>query len=324
MSSDQYEAAKKVWRIPELMDKFLSFLDSRSIVCLAQSRIGCTLNLLQHNSLAWSKLIRRTLPGDHKIERALSSVEYWSIVRDMYKEKKIKVGHLVDILRMMDDSTFPMLDLLEVICEKSPPDMGVPDDSGEAFDNYIIRLGCPQHPSHTVSPLGFLLLEEVEGGFSSAMQGVELVDMPRVFCPELVPALGSRVARQQGKMVEMRLADVHCSNSKSAEAMSTLLQNSDPGKLNIGELSLDNIGADGWALLAKAISTVPGCVLQIATARRHMKEGRREDLRTVWELIKGGWMILGVGTFFKNDGEEGWKALQQALDAMSDSYFERE
>ena len=59
--------------------------------------------------LCWDKLIRRTLLGDHKIERALSSVEYWSIVRDNYKEKKVKV-----------DANFPLLHLLEVICEKSP------------------------------------------------------------------------------------------------------------------------------------------------------------------------------------------------------------
>ena len=112
MPCDQYEAAMKFWRIPEIMDKFLPYLDSRSVACLAQSRIGCTLHLLEHNSSAWNKLIRRTLPGDHKIERAMSSVEYWSIVRDMFKEKKIKVGHLIDILKMMEDSNFAMLDLL--------------------------------------------------------------------------------------------------------------------------------------------------------------------------------------------------------------------
>ena len=105
------------------------------------------------------------------------------------------MNHLVDILEMMDNGTDShLLDLLEVICEKSPPDMGVPDDShsGEVFENYIIRLGCPQHHNHYVSPLGFMLLEEIEGGFSSALQGVELVDIPRSYSPELVPALGSR------------------------------------------------------------------------------------------------------------------------------------
>ena len=106
----------------------------------------------------------------------------------------------------MGDSNFPMLDLLEVICEKSPPDMDVPNGPGEAFENYIIRLCCPQHLTHPVSPLGFLLLEEVEAGFSSALQEVELVDMPESACDELVPALGSRVERQQGKMVSATTA----------------------------------------------------------------------------------------------------------------------
>ena len=74
-------------------------------------------------------------------------------------------------------------------------------------------------------------------------------------------------------MAEMRFANVQCSDRKSAEAMSTLLQNCDPGQLNIGELSLDNIGVDGWEVLAKALSTVPGCVLHIISERKDMKEG---------------------------------------------------
>ena len=46
-----------------------------------------------------------------------------------------------------------------------------------------------------------------------------------------------------------------------------------------------------------------------------MKKGRREDLRTIWESIKVEWSIVNTDSFFKNDGEEGWKKLQQALDA---------
>ena len=118
----------------------------------------------------------------------------------------------------------------------------------------------------------------------------------------------------------MWFANVYCSNRKSAEAMSTLLQNCDPGQLNIGELFLEaNIEADGWAMLAKALSTVPGCVLNIRSERKDVKEGRREDLRTIWESIKGVWSIeryIDIDAFFKNDGEEGWMALQQALDAI--------
>ena len=43
------------------------------------------------------------------------------IVRDDYKEKKVKVDRLIDILKMMEDVNFPLLHLLEVICEKSLP-----------------------------------------------------------------------------------------------------------------------------------------------------------------------------------------------------------
>ena len=221
---------------------------------------------------------------------------------------------------MMDDSNFPMLHLLEVICEKSPPEMDVPDHFGSVWKKGFIRVGCPQHPTHTVSPLGFLLLEEVEGGFSSALQEVELVDFQHM--PDLlVLGLGSRVQRQQGRMAEMHVVDTYCSNGNSVEAMSTLLQNCDPGHLNIGRLSVDDIGYRGWAMLAKGFFAAPGCVLDIYASRKHMKEGRREDLRTIWESLTRDWdMLLSINIwpFHKADGEEGWEALQQTLDATTD------
>ena len=85
-------------------------------------------------------------------------MEYWSIVRDDYKEKKVKVDRLIDILNMMEDANFPLLHFLEVICEKSPPKMNVPDNFGHVWKKGFVRIGCLQHPAHAVSHLGFLLL----------------------------------------------------------------------------------------------------------------------------------------------------------------------
>ena len=86
-------------------------------------------------------------------------------------------------------------------------------------------------------------------------------------------------------MAEMHVVDTFCSNGNSAEAMSTLLQNFNPGHLNIGRLSVDDIGYRGWAMLAKGFLAAPGCVIDIYASRKHMKEGRREDLRTIWESL---------------------------------------
>ena len=41
----------------------------------------------------------------------------------------------------------------------------------------MIQVSCPRHISHLVSPLGFLLLEEVEQALSSAKQEVERVSV---------------------------------------------------------------------------------------------------------------------------------------------------
>ena len=121
-------------------------------------------------------------------------------------------------------------------------------------------------------------------------------------------------------MSEMHVATVYCSNKKSVEAMSSLLQNCDPGHLNIGELSVDDIGADGWAMLAKGLSAHPGCLLVVYAHRESAKEGRMEELKIIWESLTREWRIdseddMDIQTFHKHDGEDGWEALQQTLNA---------
>ena len=77
-----------------------------------------------------------------------------------------------------------MLDLLGVICERFPP-----------MDNACVQVSCPNHPSHSVLPLGFLLLEHVEAVFGSAEQKVEKILVPHLVDP-LLTALSPRVLRQ--------------------------------------------------------------------------------------------------------------------------------
>ena len=62
-------------------------------------------------------------------------------------------------------------------------------------------------------------------------------------------------------------------------------------------------------------------MLDIYVSRKHIKEGRREDLRTIWESLTRDWdmlLTIRVWPFHKADGEGGWEALQQTLDANTD------
>ena len=62
----------------------------------------------------------------------------------------------------------------------------------------FIQVICPWHISHLVSPLGFLLLEEVEQALGSAKQEVEWASVVNFSDDYLISALSSRVSQQHG------------------------------------------------------------------------------------------------------------------------------
>ena len=83
-----------------------------------------------------------------------------------------------------------MLPLLEVISEKyPPPEVGM---RVEGSRSDAIKISCPRHSFHSVSPLGFKLLEEVELAFSSTMQEIISVEVFSLDEP-LLSMLDSRV-----------------------------------------------------------------------------------------------------------------------------------
>ena len=75
-----------------------------------------------------------------------------------------------------------------------------------------------------------------------------------------------------------------------------------------------NIEVEGWANLAKALSLAPsGWVHFVFTSADLMREGRRGDLRTVWESLSSVWDV-GNERFLKHGGERAWRGLERRLD----------
>ena len=76
---------------------------------------------------------------------------------------------------------------------------------------------------------------------------------------------------------------------------------------------------DGWAALARALSLARGWVKFVSAPVDLMKEGRREDLRKVWESLdnghRNGWGVR-IGNdnqpFFKHSVE--WRSIEELLD----------
>ena len=130
--------------IPELVEHLLTFLDAPSILNLARAH-DYTVHVLQ-KPLVWAKVIRRACPFGREVEDGslLNTI--------MVERKRDQVRALVGLLELLEDRDDHHLDILRLICKRFPPLRAILVQLSDSR----IGLGC------SVSPLGFLLLEEVE------------------------------------------------------------------------------------------------------------------------------------------------------------------
>ena len=130
--------------IPELVEHLLTFLDAPSILNLARAH-DYTVHVLQ-KPLVWAKVIKRACPFGREVEDGslLNTI--------MVERKRDQVRALVGLLELLEDRDDHHLDILRLICKRFPPLRAILVQLSDSR----IGLGC------SVSPLGFLLLEEVE------------------------------------------------------------------------------------------------------------------------------------------------------------------
>ena len=186
MSSDKTEAERKFWRIPELVETLLPFLDVKSILGLAQCH-QLTLNILQ-GTFVWNQLIQRTF-GEHVQIVGYDPMQWsmvngrWSRVSVLHGEpwrfssleslapERLQLVHLVNILKMLEDPNAHLKALLDLVCERFLPNQDGPrqqtlvNDWGSRYKPHLVQVTCSRFQTHTVSPLGYLLLEQVEKAF---------------------------------------------------------------------------------------------------------------------------------------------------------------
>ena len=182
-------ALGKFWRTPEMVAELLSFLDGSSTLNLARCH-QLTKNTVQQSSV-WPKLVKRLCP----VGRNQPNWDEKTLVATNKKE----LMPLLDLLRMTKDPAQMKLTLLEVVCLKFPPenmkarDMG----DGESYPQYVkVRFSSPQQ-DHSVSALGFLLLEEVEIACrSSPNLKIDKFDLSELEGPMLM-ALSRRAPKKE-------------------------------------------------------------------------------------------------------------------------------
>ena len=268
MSGAGEAVERKFWRMPELVERLLMFLDTSSTSRLAKVH-PLTREILQ-GRLGWSKLLRKSFPCKTIIHA---------------EQDRVEIQHLSQILKNMENPKLRLLELLDVICDQCVP-----------VRRSIIQVSCrsPGHISHSVSPFCFSLLEQVEQALGTAEQAIEKIEVHNMFNLELeeklwISALSSRVARQEGKVTRFYADEVLCKSPEEAAALHNLLRKSQ--KVDVMKLRIQGeIGEEGWTEIAQAVH-LPIGVQEVRSSTQVMKAAKKTDLKTIWDALKHKWIV---------------------------------
>ena len=188
MSSDaEVSVEEQFFFNPDLMEKFLPYLDIFALLDLCKSKISCAFDILRNknNPAIFNKMIGRSLPDiPHPM---------FGTVGQAFEEAWTQILPIISLLKMMQakddyDAFHHTLTYLEALCEKFPARDGCGWGS--------IQLAASGHKSYSVTPLVLRLLEEIEMSLGSTLQEIESIEIPRgVTANTVLPALASRVSR---------------------------------------------------------------------------------------------------------------------------------
>ena len=283
------------WRPPELVQGLLPFLNLESTLRLAQAHQK-TRSILQ-GSRAWNSLIKRNYLLD----------------------QPDKATHLVDILKLMEDTESNQLDLLDTICEASPSNR----------QGGSVQIRSSRHPdSHSISVEGFLLLEKVEAAFGTTEQTVRSIGFWLFVNGPLLSALASRLSRQQQKLTTFYIGTIGLSSNEEAEDFKILMQACPPMTISISQLNVENIGTEGWGQLAEGLQSHPGLFNSALVQKSSLDTSTKADLRVLWDTLRPhGFLVVEERAtepwseisevqerFEKVDGETAWIRLCQVKD----------
>ena len=283
-------AEKKYWRLPELVEKLLPFLDLDSIRELAKAH-KLTRQILGR-ALIWNQLINSRILHREEITHQLAWLSQFPQHSEILPSESTKVGTLAEILEVTEDSDKSqlLLDLLFAICEGHIL-------SRNTNQRRLIELGLPCGQTGYISILGFMLLHRAQAG-EEIMLPVVRIEAPILYDPPLTD-LSSYVAKQPGKIKSLEVDDVRCFSKEDAEAIATLVEQSETVGTSIDYLFMifieeeeeeeeEEIGTEGWSAIRRAVealSAVHGKKIRLRSERNVMLAGERNDMKAIWEGV---------------------------------------
>ena len=283
---DMEKASKIFWALPELVESVVELLDIESTVKLVKAHPP-TAGILQ--GPVWRKLTKTTcaaiknLGGDCLSEHPDHELEA--------SERKKMTGHLKELLCTKSQLAV----LLDVIFELFPP-APAPDPPFDIFyfDYYdnnneeFVRLSCPgRQNSHSVSLLGFLLIEEFDGTLGLAVEHkVEDVTFLSNNSSRLVlAALIARILQQEEKVNKLHFTEIIIEHINDAKNMISLLKKCKEVTLLSSMRVTGDIREEGWATVAAMTKLLSGYIT-VYSNRNFTIRGRIEDLRTVYDGLR--------------------------------------
>ena len=317
--SSEESAENMFWRLPELVETLIPFLDGSSTLALVKA-FPLALKVIQRKTV-WVKHVKRLCP--FFIYEVVSEEEFEKTL----VEEKGSVMNLVGILKMMDNPNPRLLDLLHAIMDGPPPidRDDVPEEVREEPVNDIpgpefIRLSCPcDQTFHDISLYGWVFLELAEKEMGSALQKVKWVVADLLVESELLD-LDSRLFRQFEKEkdldhpeveVNVDVAQIECTSRDSAEAISNLMAFSERVDVQDCLYVSEDIGEEGWWWLRDAVSSKN--VAWFASRLEDMASARRDDLMGIFYYTTHGFEVY-LDSWDESEEFQDWNQLENILD----------
>ena len=301
------DATKKFWTIPELGERLVLFLDPLSLLHLLHSNV-MDKEILQKclTSKAWSELIR-----------PISSIQGFGRFEQHLEDVKILVK-ILHFMKREELSPFLMA-LLDLICESRP-----------AYRRDSVEMICAFCPDpHFISPLAFLLLEEVEGAFGTTEQSLRSIECGFAG-GDMLSAISSRISRQKKEILtSIHLAYVEIKDKSSLEDFITLVKTQ---VFSVGDLDVRRaeFGGEDWQALAAELRGKTGMFDQVFISRLVLKEaGDIKDIKDIWDATSYGFLVNNSDNSYahtqdvdkpKYNWEQAWTKLKQIADMTEDEF----
>ena len=307
----------KFWLSPELVSHLLLYLDISSTMALAIIH-PLTVSLLQ-NMFIWRSFMQRMkMRGGSKFREVEGKKSF------EFEMMEVEVKQVVTIINLVEEPKPLLLDLVHTICKRFSSSR-TKDRDVDLFndeDDITIQLICEDLSFHSVTPSGFLLLrqtevltgflvhkvEKVEKCFHAAFSGIS---------GSLLTSLASLASSQAEPFLSLDLFHMNCNTREESLARVALLQQCHNWSVSFLDVKNHNLGADCWSALARAVAR--GRIVCLSTNREVLVEGRREDLKMVWDASTR-WNVEGrfidreiFWTEDEVDPKVGWEIIEYLL-----------